>query len=96
MRRRPDREGERLLVMETDTRAGGHAYGEETVATLVGANGPLPETRKARSPSGSVHYWFIGSTTTATRSRTPSAPPIATEYSTGSATGSTCEPAAVW
>jgi hypothetical protein len=48
-----------LWVMETDTRAGGHAYdGEETLAGIVAQHGGLPETRKARSPSGSIHYWF--------------------------------------
>jgi hypothetical protein len=46
-------------VLETDTRAGGHAHdGEETLAALVATNGPLPKTRKARSPSGSIHYYF--------------------------------------
>jgi hypothetical protein len=46
-------------VMETDTHDGGHAHdGEESLAALVAANGGLPETRLARSPSGSIHYYF--------------------------------------
>jgi hypothetical protein len=46
-------------VMETDTRAGGHANdGEESLAALVAANGELPATLMARSPSGSIHYYF--------------------------------------
>jgi hypothetical protein len=46
-------------VMETDTHDGGHAHdGEASLAALVAANGELPATLMARSPSGSVHYYF--------------------------------------
>jgi hypothetical protein len=47
-------------VLETDTRAGGHAHdGEETLAALVAQHGPIPTTLMARSPSGSIHYYFL-------------------------------------
>jgi hypothetical protein len=50
----------RIWVMETDTVAGGHAHdGEVSLAALVAQHGPLPETLMARSPSGSIHYYWL-------------------------------------
>jgi Protein of unknown function (DUF3631)/Bifunctional DNA primase/polymerase, N-terminal/Primase C terminal 2 (PriCT-2) len=46
-------------VCETDTKEGGHgANGEETFQKLIAERGALPDTRRARSPSGSIHYYF--------------------------------------
>jgi Bifunctional DNA primase/polymerase, N-terminal/Primase C terminal 2 (PriCT-2)/Family of unknown function (DUF5906) len=48
-----------FFVVEADTLAGGHKVdGIASLQTLIGANGPLPETRTARSRSGSMHYYF--------------------------------------
>ena len=48
-----------IFVVETDTRAGGHTHdGEEALAALIAQHGPLPTTLMARSPSGSIHYYF--------------------------------------
>jgi hypothetical protein len=47
------------FVIETDTKAGGHSgNGAEAMAILVAANGPLPDTLRALSPSGSEHFHF--------------------------------------
>jgi Bifunctional DNA primase/polymerase, N-terminal/Primase C terminal 2 (PriCT-2)/Family of unknown function (DUF5906) len=49
-----------IFIVETDTRAGGHAHdGEESLAKLIAEHGPLPTTLMARSPSGSVHYYWL-------------------------------------
>ena len=48
-----------LFVVETDTKAGGHAAdGAAGLAALEEKHGKLPPTRTAVSPSGSVHYYF--------------------------------------
>lgn len=47
-------------VLEYDTIAGGHAIdGAASLAALEAEFGPLPETRQAESPSGSVHFYFL-------------------------------------
>jgi hypothetical protein len=49
----------RIWVCETDTREGGHDdNGEEALQKLIAENGALPDTRRAHSPSGSIHYYF--------------------------------------
>jgi hypothetical protein len=46
-------------VLEYDTIAGGHsADGASSLAALEAEFGPLPPTRRAVSPSGSMHYYF--------------------------------------
>jgi Bifunctional DNA primase/polymerase, N-terminal/AAA domain len=46
-------------VLEYDTVAGGHAVdGAASLAALETEFGPLPATRQAESPSGSVHFYF--------------------------------------
>jgi hypothetical protein len=47
-----------IFVVEADTEEGHDVDGISNLQTLIDANGPLPETRMARSPSGSVHYFF--------------------------------------
>lgn len=49
-----------LVVIETDTIAGGHAHdGEPELKKLEAKYGPLPQqTRKVLSPSGSKHGYF--------------------------------------
>jgi len=47
-------------VLEYDTIAGGHAVdGAASLAALEAEFGPLPATRLAESPSGSVHFYFL-------------------------------------
>jgi hypothetical protein len=47
-------------VLEYDTIAGGHAVdGAASLAALEAEFGPLPATRQAESPSGSVHFYFL-------------------------------------
>jgi putative DNA primase/helicase len=49
----------RIVVVETDTKAGGHAHdGEPSLRELEAKHGPLPNTLQAMSPSGSVHRYF--------------------------------------
>jgi Bifunctional DNA primase/polymerase, N-terminal/Family of unknown function (DUF5906) len=49
----------RMFVTETDTKEGGHAAnGAESLAALEAEHGKLPPTLQARSPSGSVHYYW--------------------------------------
>jgi hypothetical protein len=46
-------------VLEADTLEGGHDHdGVAALAKLVEIHGPLPETRRAESPSGSKHWCF--------------------------------------
>jgi putative DNA primase/helicase len=48
-----------IVIIETDTKAGGHAHdGEPALRELETRHGPLPETLQAISPSGSVHRYF--------------------------------------
>ena len=48
-----------IVVVETDTKAGGHKHdGEPSLRELEAQHGPLPETLQAISPSGSVHRYF--------------------------------------
>jgi hypothetical protein len=48
-----------FIVLETDTIAGGHkADGRASLAALEAELGPLPVTRTAATPSGSVHRYF--------------------------------------
>jgi len=48
-----------IVVVETDTKAGGHKHdGEPALRELETRHGPLPETSQAISPSGSVHRYF--------------------------------------
>jgi putative DNA primase/helicase len=48
-----------IVVVETDTKTGGHAHdGELALQELETRHGPLPETLQAESPSGSVHRYF--------------------------------------
>ena len=48
-----------IVVVETDTKAGGHAHdGEPSLKALEAKRGTLPETLQAISPSGSVHRYF--------------------------------------
>ncbi len=49
----------RIIVVETDTVAGGHAHdGDLALAELEAEHGALPETLQAVSPSGSIHRYF--------------------------------------
>jgi hypothetical protein len=48
----------KLIVIETDTEAGHGVDGSAALARLETKYGPLPETRAAVSPSGSVHRYF--------------------------------------
>jgi hypothetical protein len=48
-----------VVVVETDTKAGGHAAdGDPSLTQLEIKHGALPETLQAISPSGSVHRYF--------------------------------------
>jgi hypothetical protein len=48
-----------IIVIETDTKAGGHAAdGDPSLTQLEIKHGALPETLRAISPSGSVHRYF--------------------------------------
>ena len=48
-----------IFVVETDMKEAGHrGNGEEALAILVAANGALPDTLMARSPSGSLHRYY--------------------------------------
>jgi putative DNA primase/helicase len=48
-----------IVVIETDTKAGGHAHdGEPSLKELEAAHGALPDTLQAISPSGSIHRYF--------------------------------------
>jgi hypothetical protein len=47
-----------IWVLEADTAKGHGVDGIGNLKKLIDANGPLPETRMARSPSGSIHYLF--------------------------------------
>jgi putative DNA primase/helicase len=49
----------RIVVVETDTKVGGHQHdGEPALRELEAKHGPLPDTLQATSPSGSVHRYF--------------------------------------
>lgn len=47
-----------LFVVEIDTAEGGHIDGRANWEALIEANGPIPDTVQARSPSGSIHFYF--------------------------------------
>jgi putative DNA primase/helicase len=48
-----------IVVVETDTKVGGHKHdGALALKALEAKHGPLPNTLKAISPSGSVHRYF--------------------------------------
>jgi hypothetical protein len=48
-----------IIVVETDTVAGGHAHdGDLALAELEAEHGALPDTLQAVSPSGSIHRYF--------------------------------------
>lgn len=48
-----------LFVVETDTAEGHDADGETSLKNLIAANNnDWPETKKTRSPTGSIHYYF--------------------------------------
>jgi hypothetical protein len=47
-----------VFVLEADTKEGHDVDGIANLQTLIDANSPLPETRMARSPTGSIHYYF--------------------------------------
>jgi hypothetical protein len=47
-----------IFVVEADTAEGHDVDGIANLQALIDANSPLPETRMARSPSGSLHYYF--------------------------------------
>jgi hypothetical protein len=48
-----------IVVIDTDTRAGGHAHdGEPELEKLESKHGALPLTLTGRSPSGSLHRYF--------------------------------------
>jgi hypothetical protein len=47
-----------FFVVEFDTPEGHGADGAASLAALAAEHGPLPPTREAESPSGSVHYYF--------------------------------------
>ena len=47
-----------FFVVEADTLEGHKVDGIANLQRLIDANGPLPETRMARSPTGSIHYFF--------------------------------------
>jgi hypothetical protein len=46
----------RHLVLDVDTRHGGH----ESLATIERTLGPLPKTWKQETPTGGLHFWFRG------------------------------------
>jgi hypothetical protein len=46
-------------ILEADTLEGGHKFdGVASLRALEAEHGALPATRQARSPSGSIHYYF--------------------------------------
>jgi hypothetical protein len=47
-----------IFVVECDTPTGHNVDGWRSMAALEAANGTLPPTRMAESPSGSLHYYF--------------------------------------
>lgn len=47
-----------IFVLDVDTIEGHGVDGIATLAALEAANSTLPETLRAQSPSGSVHYYF--------------------------------------
>jgi hypothetical protein len=48
-----------IWIVETDTKEGGHAAnGADALAALEAQHGALPPTLQAKSPSGSIHYYF--------------------------------------
>jgi hypothetical protein len=50
----------RIWVLETDTLAGGHDHdGAAELDKLIAIHGPLPETRRGKSPSESEHYYYF-------------------------------------
>jgi hypothetical protein len=49
----------KIFVVEADTPQGHDVDGIVNLQALIDANGPLPITRMARSPSGSIHYFFV-------------------------------------
>ena len=49
----------RIFVIDVDTAKGHDVDGFASLSALTKAHGPFPETRKARSPSGSIHYYFV-------------------------------------
>jgi hypothetical protein len=48
----------KIFVIDVDTVAGHGVDGIETMRKLEREHGKLPKTRRAMSPSGSVHYYF--------------------------------------
>jgi hypothetical protein len=47
-----------FFVVEADTKEGHDVDGIANLQALIDANSPLPETRMAKSPTGSIHYYF--------------------------------------
>jgi hypothetical protein len=47
-----------IFVIEADTPKGHNVDGIASLKALTDKHGPLPETRMAQSPSGSVHHYF--------------------------------------
>jgi len=47
-----------FFVVEADTKEGHNVDGITNLQALIDAHEPLPETRRACSPSGSIHYYF--------------------------------------
>jgi putative DNA primase/helicase len=47
-----------IFVLDVDTIKGHGVDGIATLTALEAANSPLPDTLRAQSPSGSVHYYF--------------------------------------
>jgi hypothetical protein len=47
-----------IFVVEVDTKEGHDVDGIASMAALEAEHGPLPKTRRAISPSGSIHYYF--------------------------------------
>jgi putative DNA primase/helicase len=47
-----------FFVVEVDTPEGHDVDGKASLAALEAANSPLPDTRMAESPSGSIHRYF--------------------------------------
>jgi hypothetical protein len=47
-----------FFVIEADTPKGHEVDGVASLAELEAKHSPLPKTRMARSPSGSIHYYF--------------------------------------
>jgi hypothetical protein len=55
----PTGAGNGFWVLEFDTPEGHGVDGAASLATLEAEFGPLPATRQAESPSGSVHFYFL-------------------------------------